>query len=124
MALNNLVTLIGNLGSEIRLHSSEETTFAAVSLATTDSYQDEENNWQQKETVWHNLLAFNPRIIESLKALKKGTRIQITGALSYRPFEVIDGNGQRITKKEASVIAYKVELAPLAKKSRKAAETA
>ena len=124
MALNNTVTLTGNLGSEARIIANEENTFAAVSLATTDSYKDEQGEWHDKQTVWHNILAFNPRVIEELKALKKGTRIHITGSLSYRPFEVVNGDGELITKKEASIIAGKVELAPLPKKSKKATETA
>lgn len=124
MALNNIVTLTGNLGSEARMVATEEHTFAAVSLATTDSYKDDSGNWQDKETVWHNILAFNPRLIEQLKSLKKGTRVTISGSLSYRPFEVINGDGEVITKKEASVIATKVEMTPLVKKSKTAAETA
>ena len=119
MAINNTVKLTGNMGSEVRIIETEENTFASVSLATTDSYKDEEGNWQDKTTLWHNIIAFSPTIIEALKSLKSGTRIEVTGSLSYRPFEVQDGNGKVITKKEASVIVYKVEQAPLAKKSKK-----
>ncbi len=124
MAFNNTVTLTGNLGSEARIVATEENTFAAVSLATTDSYKDEQGEWHDKQTLWHNILAFNPRVIEELKALKKGTRIQVTGSLSYRPFEVVNGDGEVITKKEASIVAGKVELAALPKKSRKQTESA
>lgn len=122
MAINNTVTLTGNMGSETRIIATEENTFAAVSLATTDSYQDDDGNWHDKETIWHNILAFNPRVIEELKALKKGTRIRVTGSLYYRPFEVVNGDGEVITKKEASIVAAKVELAALPKKAKKQAE--
>jgi single-stranded DNA-binding protein len=122
MAYNNNTILTGNLGSEARIIATDESTFAAVSLATTDSYQDDDGNWHDKETVWHNILAFNPRVIEELKALKKGVRIQVTGSLSYRPFEVVNGDGEVITKKEASIIAGKVELATLTKKAKKTPE--
>jgi single stranded DNA-binding protein len=124
MAYNNTVILIGNLGSEARIIATEEYTFAAVSLATTDSYQDQEGHWQDKVTIWHNVVAFNPCVIEEMKSLKTGTRIKVTGSLTYRPFEVVDGNGQVITKKEASVVAGKVELAALPKKAKKQSETA
>ena len=119
MAINNTVTLTGNLGSEVKIITTEENTFGVVSLATTDSYQDEDNNWQEKETVWHSIFAFNPYVIKKLQALKTGTRITVTGSLSYRPFEVVSGDGEIFTKKEASIIAGKVELAPLVKKSDK-----
>lgn len=124
MALNNFVTLIGNIGSEARILESEETTFAAVSLATADSYKDAQGQWQSKDTIWHSLLIFNPRVIEQLKALKKGTRIQVIGSLSYRPFDVLTGDGEAITKKEAAIIVSKLEIMPLVKKTRKAVENA
>ncbi|MEL7005376.1 MAG: single-stranded DNA-binding protein [Bacteroidota bacterium] len=116
MAINNTVKLIGNMGSEARIIENEETTFAAFSLATTDSYKDQNDEWQDKETLWHNILIFNPRLIELFKSLKSGTRLEITGSLSYRPFEVVSGEGEVFTKKEASIIAGKVEMAPIFKK--------
>ena len=123
MATNNHITLTGNMGSEARIIVNESTSFAAFSLATTDSYKDEQDQWQDKETVWHNILLFSPRLIEMVKNLKKGTRITLTGSLSYRPFEVVNGDGEIIIKKEASIIGRQIELAPLVKKQREA-ETA
>lgn len=117
MAINNTVTLTGNLGSEAKIIETDNRTFVAVSIATTDSYKDKDEVWQNKETIWHNILAFNPKVIEMLKSLKKGTRLTLTGSINYRPFEVVNGDGEVITKKEASIIAAKVELAPLPKKS-------
>ena len=117
MAYNNQVKLTGNLGAEARIIETEGgNPFASFSIATTDSYKDKDDNWQDKETLWHNVVSFNPTLIEMLKGFKKGVRLEISGALSYRPFEVQDGEGKIITKKEASVIAYKIEQAPLVKK--------
>lgn len=116
MAITNTVTLIGNMGAEARILKTEESTFAAFSLATTDSFKDNKGEWQNKETVWHNVLVFNPKLISMLKSLKKGARLEVTGSLSYRPFEVTDGEGQTITKKEAVIIARKIEQAPLPSK--------
>jgi len=117
MAINNTVELIGNIGKEAKIIETAESTFAAITLATTDSYQDKDGNWQDKETVWHNLVAFNPKVISILKGLNTKARIKVTGTLSYRPFEVQDGEGKVITKKEASIVARKIEQAPLSKKS-------
>lgn len=124
MAINNSVTLIGNLGSEVRIIETEGKLFASVSLATTDSYKDGNDQWQQKETAWHNVIAFSPFVIEILKKLKEGSRLEVIGSLSYRDFHALDdeGNvlvtkeGKPIMKKEASIIARKVSLAPLGKK--------
>lgn len=117
MAINNTVELIGNLGSKAKIVETETTTFAALSLATTDSYQDKESNeWKDKETIWHDLIAFSPNVIEKLKAFDKGARLKIIGSLSYRPYNVII-DGKEVERKEASIIVRSVEQAPLVKKS-------
>ena len=119
MAINNTVELIGNMNKKaVRIIETEESTFAGFSLATTDSYKDDKGEWHDKETLWHNCIAFNPTIIEVLKGLNTKARIKITGTLSYRPFEVQTGEGEIITKKEASIIVRKVEQAPLTKKKK------
>lgn len=119
MAINNTVTLIGNMGSEARFIEQEEgKSFAAFSMATTDSYRDENEQWMQKEAVWHNILVFSPAVLGHVKGLKSGTRIKLTGSISYRPFEVQDDEGNTFTRREASIIAVKVEQAPLVKKAQ------
>lgn len=116
MTYNNTVKLIGNLGSEAKIIEQDGKSFATFSIATTDSYLDENEAWQQKETVWHRAIAFNPYAQEKLKKLKTGTRIEIVGSLSYRPFEIILDDGRTVAKMEASVIVAKIDLKPLVKK--------
>lgn len=117
MAINNTVELIGNIGSKLKVIETEESTFGTLSLATTDSYKDKETDeWKEKETLWHDLVAFNPSVIEKLKAFDKGARLKVVGTLSYRPFQV-ELDGKVFNKKEASVIIRSVEQAPLVKKA-------
>ena len=114
MSKNNQVKLIGNLGSDVRITVKEAFIMASFSLATTDSYKDENDKWQQKKPVWHNVLVFHEKVIEVAKTLKKGTRITVEGTISYKPFEVNlpSGNG---TKREASIIAGSIIETPLFK---------
>ena len=117
MAINNTVQLIGNTGSEVKVIEMEGgKNFAAFSIATADSYQDRETDeWKDKETIWHEVIAFSPKVIEQLKSFKKGTRLKVIGSLSYRDFRILE-EGKEITKKEARVITNTVEQAPLIKK--------
>ena len=116
MAINNTVTLTGNLGAEAEIIDSGSKAFAAIRLATTDSYQDKETEeWKERETVWHKVITFNPTLIELLRGLKTGSRIEVIGSLSYRPYKV-QLDGREITKQEASVIARKIDMAPLPKR--------
>lgn len=117
MAYNQTVTLTGNMGAEAQIIEQEGKPFASFSIATTDSYQDKTEQWQQKETVWHDVLVFSPHVLQQVKSLKKGTRIELVGSLSYRQFPCVLEDGRTIQKKEATIIGHKLELKPLVKKS-------
>lgn len=117
MSKNNHVQLTGNTGSEARIiELAEKSTMAAFSLATQDSYKDKEDKWVNKESVWHNVLCFKREEIEKLKNLKTGTRIKVIGSLSYKEMDAIVRDGQKVTIKEAAIVASTIELAPLAPK--------
>ncbi len=116
MARNNHVEITGNMGSEARITEANGKPMAAVSIATMDSYKDKEDEWRTKETVWHVVLIFNPKIIEQIKDLESGTRLKITGELSYRPFKTLTNQGEEVTKQECSIIAKTLEEAPLVAK--------
>lgn len=118
MSYNNTTIITGNTGAEAKeILTDKGKIFAALTLYTADSYKDEQEKWQQLGSVRHNIIAFAPHIIANLKSYKKGARLKITGAISYRPFDVVAENGEVITKYEATIIAKKVESAALTKKS-------
>ena len=126
MAINNTVELIGNMNkSGIRIIETEESKFAVFSLATKNSYKNEDTGeWiESKEPIWHDLVAFSPSVIEILKGLNSKARIKVTATLDYRTFPVeidLEEDGKPVTKvinkKEASIIVRRVEQAPLPKK--------
>lgn len=116
MAYNNTVKLIGNLGAEAKIIEGENKTFAALRIATTDTYKDKETEeWKDKATIWHDVIVFSPALIEEVKAYKKGARLEIDGSISYREF-LVGIDGKEVTKREASVLAHKIQQAPLVKK--------
>lgn len=120
MALNNTTILTGNMGAEAKVIENDGKSFASLSLATTDSYKNDQDEWVQKDPIWHDVLVFNPKLIQQVKSFKKGTRIKVTGSISYRPFEVTLEDGKAVKKSEASIIARDIEMAPLAKKPQAA----
>lgn len=119
MATNFIAELTGHMGSEARIIEEGGRAFAAFSLATTDSYK-KDDEWHDKETQWHSILVFNPTVIENVKVLKKGSRIKMKATCYYRAFDVADGNGQVITKREISFVPTSIELAPLVKRTKPA----
>ena len=115
MAYNNTVHLTGNLGADPEFIDHEHNPFAVLSLATTDSYKNKGDQWQNKETIWHRVLVFSPKVIEQVKQYHKGDRIDVIGSLSYKTREVSD-HGQSLKIHEAGIVARKIDAAPLPKK--------
>jgi len=108
MAINNKIELEGNLGADPRIIEKDGKTFVSFSLATTDSYPQEENgkvDWKDKATVWHDVLVFRPIAVSYAKGFSKGDRITLSGAISYQVFEDKDG----YKRKQATIIASYVE---------------
>ena len=113
MSKNNNVELTGNLGAKARIITNTKAPFAAFSIATKDSYKDKEGNWKDKEAVWHDVISFKPKLIEQLKEIETKDRVKVTGFLTYRFFEAAEEGDKTVKKRVASIVAEKIEPAPL-----------
>jgi single-strand DNA-binding protein len=120
MSHNNRVELEGNLGKDPRIIEKEGKQFAALSIATTDSYKDDNGQWHNRETIWHNVLIFRPTAMNFSKTFKKGDRVRVVGSISYRAHEKADG----FKVMEAVIIGSFIEWAELTAKDPTAAEVA
>jgi single-strand DNA-binding protein len=110
----NKVQLIGNLGKDPELkYTSAGVAVATFSIATSDSWKDQEGNAQER-TEWHNIVAWRKLAEICGEWLKKGKRVYIEGRLQTRNYEkdgvkryiteivadqliMLDGGGQRPT---------------------------
>ena len=110
----NKVQLIGNLGRDPELkYTSAGVAVATFSIATSDSWKDQEGNTQER-TEWHNIVAWRKLAEICGEWLKKGKRVYIEGKLQTRTYEkdgvkkymteivadqliMLDGGGQRPT---------------------------
>ena len=83
----NKVFLIGRLGKDPEMRSSQGgMTIASFSLATSDRQKDAQGNWQD-HTEWHNLVAFQ-RTAEIVRDYcKKGSQIFVEGKIQTRTWE-------------------------------------
>jgi len=75
----NKVILLGNVGKDPEIKSTPGGTMVAnLTLATSDRFQDQQGNWQDR-TEWHNLVAFK-RTAEIIRDyVKKGSKLYIEG---------------------------------------------
>ena len=98
----NKVTLLGNVGKDPEIRSTPGgATVASFSLATSDRFQDQQGNWQDR-TEWHNLVAFK-RTAEIVRDyVKKGSKLYIEGKITTRSWDDKE-SGQKRYKTEILV---------------------
>jgi len=83
----NKVTLLGNVGKDPEIRSSASGVIVAnLTLATSDRFQDQQGNWQDR-TEWHTLVAFK-RTAEIVRDyVKKGSKLYVEGKLQTRSWD-------------------------------------
>ena len=89
----NKVMLLGNLAAdpEYRVLNSN-TSVATVSMATNESYKDQQGNTQDK-TEWHKLVFWSKLADVVHQYLHKGSQVYVEGKLRTRDYT--DQNGQK-----------------------------
>ena len=89
MAGLNKIILIGRLGRNPEVYTSENGhKKISVSLATSERYRDREDNWQE-QTDWHNIIAIGNLaldIAEGRRNYSKGDLMYVEGKLRYRQY--------------------------------------
>ena len=96
--MNNNVNLIGNLGQDVNMITFKTgNKKASVSLATSSYYKNAKGE-MQKETQWHNLIAWGLQAEMMSKALKKGSMILVKGSLQYRDYQDKAGKDIKVTE--------------------------
>jgi single-strand DNA-binding protein len=105
MASVNKVILVGNLGKdpEVRFTPSGRAV-AKFSLATTDSWTDQESG-RQERTEWHNIVVWGKQAENCGQYLAKGRQVYIEGAIRSRSYDDKDGNKRYITE----IVAQRVQ---------------
>ena len=94
----NKVTLIGNLGKDPELrYTSSGVAVATFSLATNESWKDQDGNIQDK-TQWHNIVAWKKLAEICGEYLKKGAKVYLEGRLQYRTYDDKNGVKKYVTE--------------------------
>ena len=93
----NKVELLGNLGQDAEIRTTTNgTTVASFSLATTESYKNTNGDWVDN-TTWHNVVLYKPSE-HVQKNLKKGSKLFVEGKISKRDYDNKDGNKVYVTE--------------------------
>ena len=109
----NKVILVGNLGRDPEIRSTNDgTRIANLRLATSESWRDRNSGERKERTEWHSVVIFNERLVEiAEKYLRKGSKIYVEGALQTRKWT--DQQGQERYSTEVVLQRFRGELTML-----------
>ena len=90
----NKVILIGNLGRDPEIRSTQDGfKIANLSLATSDTWRDKNTGERRERTEWHRVVIFDEKLTEvAEKYLRKGSKIYVEGQIQTRKWQ--DQSGQ------------------------------
>lgn len=82
MSSLNSVTLIGNLGRDPEIRSTQSgQRIANLAVATSERWKDKGTGEQRESTEWHRVVIFNERLVDIVERYcSKGDRVAIHGA--------------------------------------------
>ena len=109
----NKVILVGNLGRDPEIRSTQDgTKVANLSLATSESWRDKNTGERKERTEWHRVVIFNERLVDVVeKYVKKGSKLYIEGALQTRKWT--DNTGAEKYTTEVVLQRFRGELTML-----------
>lgn len=90
----NKVILIGNLGRDPEIRSTQDgREIANLAIATSESWRDKNTGERREKTEWHRVVIFSEGLVNVVKNyLNKGSKVYIEGALQTRKWT--DNSGQ------------------------------
>src|SRR5882724_13038187 len=89
----NKVILIGNLGRDPEIRTTQNgTKVANLNLATSESWRDKSSGERKEKTEWHRVVIFGNLADIAEKYLKKGSKVYVSGSLQTRKWQ--DQSGQ------------------------------
>jgi single-strand DNA-binding protein len=109
----NKVILVGNLGKDPEVRTSQDgTKIVNLTLATSETWNDRASGERKERTEWHRVVIFNDRVAEvAERYLKKGAKIYVEGSLQTRKWT--DQSGQERYTTEVVIGRFKGELTML-----------
>jgi single-strand DNA-binding protein len=109
----NKVILVGNLGRDPEIRSTNDgTRIANLALATSETWRDRNSGERKERTEWHRVVIFNERLVEiAEKYLRKGSKIYVEGALQTRKWT--DQQGMERFSTEVVLQRFRGELTML-----------
>lgn len=113
MSSVNKVILVGNLGRDPEIRTTQNgNKIANLSVATSESWKDRNTGERKERTEWHRVVLFNEGLVNVAENyLNKGSKVYIEGQLETRKWQ--DQQGKDNYSTEVVLRPYRGELTML-----------
>lgn len=120
--IKNKVNLIGYLGNDAEVHTSNDRIFTTFQVATKSSYKDRQSGEYVSRTEWHRCVVFGG-LSKFAGAPTKGAHVHVEGEIRSREY-VPKKAGSRSKRAETKQRVWKIRVSSILKLDRaeKAAE--
>jgi len=110
MSSVNSVTLLGNVGKDPEIRSSQDgKRFASFTIATSENWKDKATGERKEKTEWTNVSVTNDALVSIVERfVKKGSKLYLVGQLQTRKWT--DNNGADRYSTEVVLKPFKGEL--------------
>ena len=110
MSSVNKVTLVGNLGRDPEVRTTQDgKKIVHLSVATSERWKDRATGERKEKTEWHRVVIFNEGLAEvAERFLTKGRTVYLEGSLQTRKWK--DQSGQEHYSTEVVLQRFKGEL--------------
>lgn len=100
MSSLNQVQLIGNLGADPEVHSTQSgNRIANIRLACSEKWTDKQTGERREKTEWVSVVVFNEHLVKIVdEYLQKGAKVFVQGKLRTRKWTDREGNDRYSTE--------------------------
>lgn len=103
MSSLNRAMLIGRVGKDVEVRTTDNSKVASFTLATSERFKDR-NGEVKEQTEWHNIVVWGKLADVCEKYVQKGSTLYVEGKLRTRSWDDKDGNKRYVTEILASAI--------------------
>lgn len=106
----NKVILVGNVGSEPEIRSTQiGSEIASFSMATSERWKDKSSGEMKEKTEWTRIVVFAPGVVNLVKEyVHKGSKLYIEGKIQTREYQ--DAQGSKKYSTEVVLNQYSSQL--------------
>lgn len=109
---HNAITIAGNLGADPELrYTPAGNAVVRFSIGVTDRKRDAAGQWQDGDTAWFSVIAWNDLAENIAATFQRGNRVIVTGTMHQRSYQTDAGETRYVWEVRADEVGASLRFA-------------